>query len=529
LGNRTIFHRSSLGARVRSPLGAFQCHTVQFLEILTVPVFILEGDTHEVTGEMFGAAQGTGSLLVCNTADGGDIANAQTIVSWADTAIEFTFDDATGLPTDGIVWIKVINDDAATDSAPTAISAIISTVNVANRQTGNFAGIATALCGYSSSWNCSALMSSFGVELTSFGYAGHTYFFQNTPGFYLIGATSAKIVEYGYRDHIYNTATSGYEDTASFCTPEGLVSWSGSTSSGSGAKFSIWYEELASGGDVCAGTHGWTQDEDVYLAPKYPVSIQISAPADDAYIAENAQPETFTAYAYAAEGDIDATVEWASSADGSLGTGASVTPTLTLGVHTITASVTNAHGQYRHNQITVTVQALSITSIDPISGVEAGGTAIAVVGTGFTASTTVEFGGVEATSVVCVDSQNITCNTPAGTGAVDVGVFDGADSDSLVDGYIFSDLSVASIAPDNGTSAGGTSVTVTGAGFTSDCIVIFINDAEVFEEVATNIVFVNDTTITCDTPAGPVVFVDVVVFDTVTLQAATLVSGFEYT
>jgi IPT/TIG domain len=58
-------------------------------------------------------------------------------------------------------------------------------------------------------------------------------------------------------------------------------------------------------------------------------------------------------------------------------------------------------------------QAPTITSINPTTGVFAGGTAVTITGTGFQAGATVKFDGVLATSVVVVNDTTITCVTPA--------------------------------------------------------------------------------------------------------------------
>jgi len=90
-------------------------------------------------------------------------------------------------------------------------------------------------------------------------------------------------------------------------------------------------------------------------------------------------------------------------------------------------------------------------------------------------------------------------------------------------------ITVDSITPATGSTAGGTSVTITGAGFTADCIVLFSLAPDY--ELATNVNFVSATEITCDTPAwshGAGV-VSVVVLDEVTLEVGELIDGFEYT
>lgn len=55
----------------------------------------------------------------------------------------------------------------------------------------------------------------------------------------------------------------------------------------------------------------------------------------------------------------------------------------------------------------------TFTSITPATGVAAGGTAVALVGTNFKAGAVVKFGTANATSVVVVDTDHITCVTPA--------------------------------------------------------------------------------------------------------------------
>jgi hypothetical protein len=64
-----------------------------------------------------------------------------------------------------------------------------------------------------------------------------------------------------------------------------------------------------------------------------------------------------------------------------------------------------------------------ITSISPISGTTAGGTAITIVGTGFESGATVMIGGTLATTVVVASSTSITATSPSGAiGARDVTV-----------------------------------------------------------------------------------------------------------
>ncbi len=64
----------------------------------------------------------------------------------------------------------------------------------------------------------------------------------------------------------------------------------------------------------------------------------------------------------------------------------------------------------------------AITQVTPSSGPAAGGTLIAITGTGFTTGATVTVGGVPATSVTVVSANLITALTPAGSGTAGVTV-----------------------------------------------------------------------------------------------------------
>jgi hypothetical protein len=58
---------------------------------------------------------------------------------------------------------------------------------------------------------------------------------------------------------------------------------------------------------------------------------------------------------------------------------------------------------------------VQITSLTPIIGVPAGGTAITINGTGFTGTTAVNFGATPGTSLTVVSNTQITVTSPAGT------------------------------------------------------------------------------------------------------------------
>lgn len=65
----------------------------------------------------------------------------------------------------------------------------------------------------------------------------------------------------------------------------------------------------------------------------------------------------------------------------------------------------------------------SVASVNPATGLAAGGTPVTILGNGFTGATAVKFGGTNATALVVVDANTITCTTPAhAAGTVDVQV-----------------------------------------------------------------------------------------------------------
>ena len=61
-----------------------------------------------------------------------------------------------------------------------------------------------------------------------------------------------------------------------------------------------------------------------------------------------------------------------------------------------------------------------VSSLSPLGGPLAGGTAVTITGTGFTGATAVHFGVNLATNLVVVNDTTITVVSPAGTNAVDV-------------------------------------------------------------------------------------------------------------
>ena len=141
----------------------------------------------------------------------------------------------------------------------------------------------------------------------------------------------------------------------------------------------------------------------------------------------------------------------------------------------------------------------SVTGVSPSSGSTSGGTSVTITGTNFIGATGVTFGGTAATGVTVVNATTITATTPAkaaGTASVVVTTPGGSNTANTLYTYVTPAPTVASISPNSGSTAGGTSVTITGTNFTGATAVTFGGNA------ATNVTVVNSTTITATTPAG---------------------------
>src|ERR1019366_6209773 len=158
----------------------------------------------------------------------------------------------------------------------------------------------------------------------------------------------------------------------------------------------------------------------------------------------------------------------------------------------------------------------TVSSVSPNTGPLAGGTSVTVTGSGFSGGTTVKFGSAAAVSFSVTSSTTLTAVSPAGSsGPVDVTVTTpaGTSATSAADTFTYGAPSptVSSVSPNTGPIAGGTSVTVTGSGFSGATAVKFGSAAAVSFSVT------SPTTLTAVSPAGSSGPVDV----TVTTPAGT--------
>ena len=106
------------------------------------------------------------------------------------------------------------------------------------------------------------------------------------------------------------------------------------------------------------------------------------------------------------------------------------TPT-TPGTYDVTVDVTDNSSPQQTGSAQLS---LIVFGISPASGPAAGGTLVTITGGGFVSSSTVTFGTTPATNVNVVSGTNnteITCDSPAGTGTVDVTVTAFVGTDAL--------------------------------------------------------------------------------------------------
>lgn len=127
---------------------------------------------------------------------------------------------------------------------------------------------------------------------------------------------------------------------------------------------------------------------------------------------------------------------------------------------------------------------ITITSVSPGGGLTSGGASVLVTGTGFAAGATVRFGATTAASVTFLNSTQLIAAVPAGSaGTVPVTVTNpNGTAQTLSNGFTYGTVAtggstITGANPTTGPSAGGTTITLTGTGFTGGSTVLFGNAA----------------------------------------------------
>jgi hypothetical protein len=168
----------------------------------------------------------------------------------------------------------------------------------------------------------------------------------------------------------------------------------------------------------------------------------------------------------------------------------------------------------------------SVSAVSPSSGPAAGGNSVTITGTNLTGVTAVSFGSTAASTFTVNSATQITATAPAGAaGTIDVTVTGptGTSTASAADHYTYIGApAVTSISPANGGTAGGTTVTIVGTGFSGVTGVKFGATAASFT--------VNSATqVTATAPAGTAGTVDVTVTTAGGSSAAVAGDRFTYT
>jgi len=121
----------------------------------------------------------------------------------------------------------------------------------------------------------------------------------------------------------------------------------------------------------------------------------------------------------------------------------------------------------------------AVTSVSPSSGPMAGGTSVTITGTTLSGASSVKFGSAAASSFTVNSDTSITATSPAGqVGAADVTVTTpgGTSADNPGDVFTYTSPApptITKVSPISGPDTGGTSVTITGTGFSGATAVNF--------------------------------------------------------
>src|SRR5205823_549067 len=154
----------------------------------------------------------------------------------------------------------------------------------------------------------------------------------------------------------------------------GSLAWTSSLDGALGTGGSLTVTTLRSGTHTLTASatnrRGLTGQKTITIVVNDPPVVTIAAPADGTRSVQGT-PVTLTASATDREdGSLTAAITWTSSRDGALGTGGSLTlSTLTAGVHTLTASVTDSGGRTASASRSITVSGRpAVTITTPLSG-----------------------------------------------------------------------------------------------------------------------------------------------------------------
>jgi hypothetical protein len=146
------------------------------------------------------------------------------------------------------------------------------------------------------------------------------------------------------------------------------------------------------------------------------------------------------------------------------------------------------------------VAAPTVTAVSPTSGAWIGGTSVTVTGTNFTGLLAVSFGGIAASAITVNSATQLTVTAKAavpGTFDVIVTTGNGPSATSAADQFSYTAPVpvVTGLSPTSGSRSGGTTVVISGSGFTGTTSVFFGTLA------ATQVTVNTDSQVTATSPA----------------------------
>ena len=164
-----------------------------------------------------------------------------------------------------------------------------------------------------------------------------------------------------------------------------------------------------------------------------------------------------------------------------------VSVTAPSGTGTVNVTVATAGGSATKIAAYSYAQAPTLTQVAPVSGPIAGGTAMTLTGTNFTAGSVVMIGGLAATTIIVVDPQTITATSPAhAAGAVGVAVTAAGGTATLASSFTYVAVPVAPVvtAPNTGVVQTTTTPVVTGTAIANAMVTIYLNGTQAGQVVA---------------------------------------------
>jgi hypothetical protein len=165
-----------------------------------------------------------------------------------------------------------------------------------------------------------------------------------------------------------------------------------------------------------------------------------------------------------------------------------------------------------------------VTGISPTSGSTAGGTVITISGSGFTGATSVSFGAVSVAPSVVSDDTIVVTSPAHAAGIVHLRVTTpgGQSASTSADNFLYTEGPVVEgISPTSGSTAGGTTITISGYGFANATSVSFG-----VQSVTPTVL--SDDVITVISPPGPAGVVHLRVTTPSGVSPATAADNFTY-